>query len=58
MEDIKGIGRKTADVLLSKYKSFKKIQEAPIEELIELVGEKKAQLIKKGPEGPSDISGV
>ncbi len=58
MEDIKGIGRKTTDLLLQRYKSFKKIKEAPIEELIELVGEKKAQLIKKAPEqnasGPSD----
>lgn len=49
MEDIKGIGRKTADALLQRYKSFKKIREAPLEELIELVGEKKAQLIKKAP---------
>lgn len=60
MEDIKGIGRKTTDMLLARYKSFKKIKEAPIEELIELVGEKKANLIKneKAPmqSGPSDIS--
>jgi excinuclease ABC subunit C len=50
MEDIKGIGRKTADMLLSTYKSWKKVQEAPLEELANLIGEKKAQLIKKGPE--------
>jgi len=46
MEEIKGIGKKTADVLLAKYRSWKKIKEAPIEELVELVGAKKAQLIK------------
>ena len=57
MEDIKGIGRKTADLLLSTYKSWKKVQEAPVEELISLVGEKKAALLKmkKGPVAPSDI---
>jgi excinuclease ABC subunit C len=57
MEDIKGIGRKTADILLATYRSWKKIKEVPMEELVKLVGEKKAQLIKKGPEadaaGPS-----
>jgi excinuclease ABC subunit C len=45
MEDIKGIGKKTADLLLQKYRSFKKVQEAPREELIELIGEKKTDLI-------------
>lgn len=45
MEDIKGIGKKTADVLLAKYKSLKKIMEVPREELIELIGEKKTDLI-------------
>jgi excinuclease ABC subunit C len=58
MEEIKGIGKKTADVLLAKYRSWKKIQEAPYEELVGLVGEKKTQLIKKEKapiqSGPSD----
>jgi excinuclease ABC subunit C len=52
IEDIKGIGRKTADMLLSKYKSLKKIQEAPREELVELIGEKKTQLILNEKAGP------
>jgi excinuclease ABC subunit C len=58
MEEIKGIGKKTTDVLLAKYRSWKKIKEAPYEELVGLVGEKKTQLIKKAPiqSGPSDIS--
>lgn len=45
MEDIKGIGRKTADMLLSTYKSWKKVQEVPREELVKLIGEKKTDLI-------------
>ncbi len=52
LEDIKGIGRKTADLLLARYKSFKKIKEAPREELVKLVGEKKADLILQLP--PAD----
>ena len=46
LESITGIGKKTADQLLGKYKSWKKIKEAPIEDLIELVGLKRATLIK------------
>jgi excinuclease ABC subunit C len=46
VEQIKGIGKKTTDLLLQRFKSWKKIQEAPHEELVELVGEKKALLIK------------
>ena len=45
MEGIKGIGKKTADALLAKYKSWKKIKEAPHDELITLIGKKKADLI-------------
>jgi excinuclease ABC subunit C len=45
MEDIKGIGRKTADILLSTYRSWKKVQEVPREELVKLIGEKKTDLI-------------
>ena len=46
VEQIKGIGKKTTDLLLQRFKSWKKIQEAPHEELVGLVGEKKALLIK------------
>jgi excinuclease ABC subunit C len=45
MESINGIGKKTADLLLSKYKSWKKIKEVPPEELIQLIGEKKTRKI-------------
>lgn len=47
IESLPGIGKKTADQLLGKYKSWKKIKEAPLQELIELVGAKRAGLIKE-----------
>lgn len=49
MESIKGIGKQTADLLLSRYKSWKKIKEIPREELIALIGQKKAGLIHALP---------
>jgi len=47
LEDIPGIGKKTADKLLKHFRSFKKIKEATLEELISLVGEKAARAIKE-----------
>lgn len=47
MEAIPGIGKQTADKLLAHFKSWKKIKEAPGEELEALIGKKKAALIKK-----------
>jgi excinuclease ABC subunit C len=46
LDAVKGIGKKTADVLLQRYKSWRKIQQAPLEELEQLVGKAKAQLVK------------
>lgn len=46
IESIPGIGKKTANKLLAHFKSVKKIKEASIEELTELVGEKIALKIK------------
>lgn len=45
---IKGIGDKTFEVLIKKYKSVKKLKLATLEELQELVGESKARLIMEG----------
>ncbi len=45
IEDLKGIGRSTADRLLKHFKSVKKIREASQEELVALVGRKKAAII-------------
>lgn len=60
LEEVKGIGRKTADILLRQFKSWKKIKEAPREELVKLVGEKKTALIlaaSAGDEEPSATPG-
>ncbi|MBX2900886.1 MAG: excinuclease ABC subunit UvrC [Cyclobacteriaceae bacterium] len=46
IEQIPGIGKKTADKLLAHFKSVKKIKEASLEELTELVGEKIAEKLK------------
>ncbi len=42
MESIPGIGNKTAEKLLRKFKSWKKIKEAGPDELAEVIGAKKA----------------
>jgi len=47
LEEIDGIGRQTAAKLLQHFKSLKKIKEASLEELAELVGEKLAVKIKQ-----------
>ena len=48
LDAIKGIGEKTKEVLLKKYKSVKRIREAPSAELEELIGKKKAALVAEG----------
>lgn len=50
LEDVKGIGKETADRLLKHFKSLKKIREASFEDLSQLIGEKKAALIKNSTE--------
>ncbi len=45
LEDIPGIGEKTADKLLAHFKSLKKIQEANEKEIAEVIGESKASLL-------------
>ena len=56
LEQIKGIGKATADALLKKYKSVKKIKELSVEELNLAVGISKANLIltyfNRDPNGP------
>ncbi len=47
IESIPGIGKKTADKLLAHFKSVKKIKEASVEELTELVGAKIALKLKE-----------
>lgn len=45
LEGMEGIGRKTAEKLLRHFKSVKKIREASVEELEQVVGKQKAQLV-------------
>jgi excinuclease ABC subunit C len=45
LEQIKGIGKSTADGLLKQFKSVKKIKELSEEELIKAVGNSKAKII-------------
>jgi excinuclease ABC subunit C len=45
LEQIKGIGKATADALLKQFRSVKKIKELPEEELIKAVGTSKANII-------------
>ena len=46
IEELKGIGKNTADKLLRHFKSVKKIREAPIEEIEQIIGKHKAELLK------------
>lgn len=48
LDAIKGIGEKTKEALLKKYKSVKRIREAQSAELEELIGKKKATLVAEG----------
>jgi excinuclease ABC subunit C len=50
LDAIKGIGEKTKTILLKKYKSVKRLQEVPLNELVELIGKAKAESLKKGLE--------
>ena len=47
LDDIKGIGPKAKEALLSKFKSMKKIKEASLEELAEVLGPHKAEILMK-----------
>jgi excinuclease ABC subunit C len=46
IEELKGIGKNTADKLLKHFKSVKKIKDASLEELESVIGKKKAELVK------------
>lgn len=48
LEDIKGIGKQTASLLLKTYRSVKKIKEVPREELEKLLGAAKANVLLIG----------
>lgn len=47
LENISGVGPKTMELLYNKFGSISAIKKASIDELIELIGKKKADLIKE-----------
>ena len=47
LDDIKGIGPKAKEALLNKFKSMKKIKEASQEQLSEVIGPHKAEILVK-----------
>jgi excinuclease ABC subunit C len=49
MDELKGIGKNTIEKLLSHFKSMKKIKAATFEEIEEVIGTAKAELIKPKP---------
>lgn len=58
IEELHGIGRGTANKLLRHFKSVKKIQEAPFEEVEKLIGRKKAEIVKAMNESSSVSAGI
>ena len=47
LDNISGIGSKTKESLLLKYKTVSRIKSAPYEELVELIGKKRADILKE-----------
>lgn len=45
LTEIKGIGEKTFELLIKKYRSVKKLKEVPLEELSEVIGPAKAKIV-------------
>jgi excinuclease ABC subunit C len=48
LETIKGIGKQTADLLLNKFRSVKKIKEASTNDIEAIIGKKKTEILKAG----------
>jgi len=47
LDRIKGIGDKTKTILLTEFQSVKQIKDAPFEKITELIGEKRASVLKQ-----------
>lgn len=47
LDDIKGIGPKTKDALLTKFKTVRKIKNADIQDIIEVIGPSRANLLEE-----------
>lgn len=51
LDNIKGIGKKTVEALLKKFKSVKRIKEASFEELSKEIGQAKAKVLQEALRG-------
>lgn len=47
LDDIKGIGTKTKELLMKKYKTVKRIKSVPYEDLSSVIGASKAKILKE-----------
>lgn len=47
LDDIKGIGTATKNKLLKEFKSVKRVKEASIEQIAEIIGQSKAKMLKE-----------
>ena len=47
LDEIKGIGPKTRDLLIKHFRSVKRIREASAEALSEIIGNNKAKILRK-----------
>ncbi len=47
LENVQGIGEKTATMLLQKFKSVKRIKETSLEELAAVIGNSKAKILSE-----------
>ena len=61
LDDIRGIGPKTKDALLQAFKSVKRIKEADLQQLTDIIGQAKAKIVweyLKNPPQPSPREGA
>lgn len=61
LDDIRGIGPKTKDALLQAFKSVKRIKEADLQQLTDVIGQAKAKIVWeyfKNPPQPSPREGA
>ncbi len=57
LEEVEGIGKKTADKLLSHFKSWTKIKDASVEELASVAGKSAAEKIRRFIDVKSKLAG-
>ncbi|MDE6377124.1 MAG: excinuclease ABC subunit UvrC [Duncaniella sp.] len=58
LDGIKGIGEKTRTTLLTKFRSLKRLREAPLEEIADLIGPSKASIVYSALHGGGEDNGA